>query len=66
MNYLGLSGTSNIQDSNREIDSTVSFQCEIDQLPFNAVVCYLILDFSFNSILDHLGLPAKNSSNKWN
>jgi len=39
--FLGIVGTSNILNINREIDSTVSFQCEIDQLPFNAVVCFL-------------------------
>jgi len=68
--FLGLSGTSNVRDIDREIDSTVTFQCEIDQLPFNAVVCFLFLDFFFfssisNSILDHLGISTENSSDKW-
>jgi len=37
----GIIGTSNIRNINREIDSTISFECEIDQLPFNAVITWV-------------------------
>lgn len=58
----------NVFSMNGEIDSIISFPCEIDQLPANAVVSSLqsFESISNHSLLDHLGISTGSSFHSWN